>query len=342
MNTRVGSFALLGLIACMACKGSSGDGASTGRTAELATAPATTLSAMPSAPPRSTGAGPDVVDDRSPPPWELGTDDLLGASYQLDVKRAQSVGHTSVVFKLTFADGKVAAFKPTTKRGGHRYRGELATRRLALALGVGRFVPPTTPFHIQKSMLKAAGAGPLVDEELTDQGLVYGALIPWIKDLSFPPLEREPEVSRWKKWISGEVVPSAAELKDAVAMSTLVVLDYMTGNFDRFSGGNIGRSQGQLLFIDNDGTFLDPMPKEAQERNAARLHETRRFSKDFAYRIKHFRKQGVIGLLGRDLGNQALLTPAAAEGLLKRMDEVIAYIDETTTKLGEGVALPWP
>ena len=46
--------------------------------------------------------------------------------------------------------------------------------------------------------------------------------------------------------------------------------------------------------------------------------------------------------MGRDLGSQPIITPAMGEALLKRMDDVIAYTDETIARLGEGVALPWP
>ncbi|MFO0663281.1 MAG: hypothetical protein U0174_04985 [Polyangiaceae bacterium] len=330
--------ALSSMVGPIACKTTSSETPSTARTAESASTSSATSATQAEAPAPSATA----FQREDPPPYELFSDDMLAGNYQTELKRAQSIGHTSIVFKLTFADGKVAAFKPTSKRGGRRYRGEVAARRLGLALGIGRYLPQATPYHLPKAKLKAAGGGPLVDEELTDQGLVYGAILPWIPDLTFPAMEREPELSRWKKWLSGEVTPSPTEVGDAAAMSTMVLFDYMTGNFDRFSGGNVGRSKGQLLFIDNDGAFLDPMPKEPQERNGVRLHETKRFSKDFIARLKRFRKMDVVGLLGRDLGNQPLLTPASGEGLVKRMSEVIAYADETIAKLGEDVALPWP
>ena len=51
-------------------------------------------------------------------------------------KAAKSIGHTSVVFKIELTTGKKAAFKPASRRGPIRYKGEIAARRLAVALGL--------------------------------------------------------------------------------------------------------------------------------------------------------------------------------------------------------------
>ena len=40
----------------------------------------------------------------------------------------------------------------------------------------------------------------------------------------------------------------------------MIVFDYLTANWDRWSGGNVAEdsANGKLLFVDNDGAFYDP------------------------------------------------------------------------------------
>ena len=49
---------------------------------------------------------------------------------------AKSIGHTSVVFKIELSTGVKAAWKPASRRGPVRYKGEVAAYRLARLLAI--------------------------------------------------------------------------------------------------------------------------------------------------------------------------------------------------------------
>ncbi len=193
----------------------------------------------------------------------------------------KSIGHTSVVFKLKLEQDLVVAYKPSSKRGPSRYKGEIAAYRLATALGLPN-VPPAIPRSFPLAGLLAAlggkdtdAGGLLAREALPDEkGEVAGALIPWIPRLGFLALEAEPLLGEWKGWLgaSGEV--PADKRSVAAQVSTMIVFDYITGNWDRWSGGNVGHDpqSGTVLFIDNDGAFYETPPRESArgQRSASR------------------------------------------------------------------------
>ncbi len=260
------------------------------------------------------------------------------AAYEKDsLVSAKSIGHTSVVFKLRFKSGKIAAFKPTSRRGGGRFRGEVGAYRLAQALGIGDRVPPAYVALFPGGSLRAAlgeGAKLYDDEVLPDKtGSVQGALIPWVEKLTFPPFEREPWVRRWKAWLGPGELPKGADAALAGAFSTLVMFDYLTGNFDRFSGGNIGQTEQGILFIDNDGAFLPALHPEAQTRNEERLLATTRFSRSFVAHLRELREfpLGLSAVFGFDREGGPLLAAAVVEGVKARLDKLIAHVARTHT-----------
>ncbi len=286
------------------------------------------ITAPPVAPPAVTAptAGSAEPASAEAAPWE--SDVLVSA---------KPIGHTSVVFKLRFKSGKTAAFKPTSRRGGGRYRGEVAARRLAQALGIADRVPPAHVVLLPGGALRAAlgEAAKLYDDEvLADKaGNVQGALIPWIDKLTFPPFERDPWVARWKGWLGAGDLPKGPDAALAASFSTLVMFDYLTANFDRFSGGNIGQTDQGILFIDNDGAFLPAIHPEAQKKNEERLLATRRFSRSFVSHLRELRDfpLGLAAVFGLDREGAPLLAPQVVEGVRARLDKVLAHVDQART-----------
>ena len=69
----------------------------------------------------------------------------------------------------------------------------------------------------------------------------------------------------------------------AGTVSTLVAFDYVTGNWDRWSGGNVAQdgATGNVLYVDNDGAFYESPPADALAHQLALLQRVRRFSKSF-------------------------------------------------------------
>ncbi len=279
-------------------------------------------------------AGPHEAPDAGAP-RAAATDPFHGKK----VTAGKAIGHTSVVFKLTFADGSRAAFKPASHRGPARFRGEIAAYRLALALGLDN-VPPAFEHDLVAADLRAAldpAAAALFSDEaiVSDAGLVRGALIPWVEGLEFPPLERDPLHAQWSAALKA-TAPLADYPIVAAQMSTLIVFDVLDGNWDRWSGGNIGLAHGTYLYIDNDGAFFPNPPAKAMSRGWERLDEVDRFSKDFVTRLRAFDDADGGVLAASGLGD------AAIKGFRERRTHVLTVIDAKIAKYGEPSVLAFP
>jgi hypothetical protein len=278
--------------------------------------------------------------------------------------RGKSVGHTSVVFKLRLgappggapgatagvgAPGWVeAAYKPRSKRGKTRYRGEIAAYRLGRALGIEN-VPLAMPRAFLVSELAAALGGSetaagklLADEVVADaRGEVRGALIPWIAGLQFLALDAEPLRSEWRTWLARTGSVPEGRRKRAAQISTMIVFDYLTGNWDRWSGGNIGTDEtGEtLLYIDNDGAFFDPPPPEPLARQRALLREDARFSRSFVDALRRLEPEVARAALGEDAPGEPLLSSRILAGLEERRKEVLAMVDADVIRDGQDKVL---
>jgi hypothetical protein len=260
----------------------------------------------------------------------------------------KSIGHTSVVFKLKLAGGAQAAWKPRSKRGANRYRGEIAAYRLGRALGISN-VPPALPRSFPMAELRAAlgdpSSGPgklLADEAIANErGDVSGAIIPWIPDLHFLSLEAEPKRSEWRRWLAanGSVPDDKREL--AKQISTMIVFDFLTANWDRWSGGNIGTDAAgeAVLFIDNDGAFFDPPPPAPLAKQRALVAEDARFSKRFVAALRGLDPDVARSAMGEDGTGEPLLAPKVLAGLEERRKAALSMVDAKIAKDGEDKVL---
>jgi hypothetical protein len=281
----------------------------------------------------------------TPPKDEARPLDLAAYATAAPVSR-KSIGHTSVVLKLKLEGGLEAAYKPSSKRGPTRYKGEIAAYRLATALGLPN-VPPAIPRSFSRSSLLEA-AGPSDTQSLlavealeTDAGDVPGALIPWIPHLTFVALEKDPLLSEWTGWLSGTLDIPEAKRGRAAQISTLVVFDYVTGNWDRWSGGNIGEDAGRdmLLFIDNDGAFYDKPPEAQLAAQKARLEAIARFSRGFVERLRKVDATALAAAIGDERPGVPLLGARALAGVDARRHEALRIIDARVEKTGEARVL---
>ncbi len=279
--------------------------------------------------PESRDGGPDLEAYR--------TRDAIGG---------KSIGHTSVVFKVKLEGGLDAVFKPRSRRGNTRYRGEVAAHRLALALALDN-VPPvmvrTFDAGKLRSALSASGAGALFDQEavIAKDGTVTGALIPWIAKLEFLPLEAEPWLSRWRGWLksNGEIPLDQRQL--AAQISTMVVFDYLTGNWDRWSGGNIGldRARGALLFIDNDGAFYDPAPPHGIMHQVHLLEGIDHFSRRFVSALRSLDGARLAREIGDESPGVPLLSARALTAIEARRKHALELIDLKIARFTEAGTL---
>jgi len=216
----------------------------------------------------------------------------------------------------------LAAFKPDSKRGRGRWKGEVAAFQLARALDIDN-VPRSIEERFSFDELVRAAADDekakalLEGEVITDGGAVTGAYIPWIDDYAVLPLENDKAGRGWLK--KDGALPD--EKKDlARAISTMIVFDYVTGNWDRWSGANIATSKGKLLYVDNDGAFFESPPKDFLARNKRTLEGVDRFSRSFVAKLRGLGDEQIAKTL-------ELLSKKAIDGVLARRKEALAIVD---------------
>ena len=229
--------------------------------------------------------------------------------------KAKSIGHTSFVLKLTFASGRIAGCKPRSRLplGDHRYRGEIAASRLGAALGLSN-VP-----HVEPVSLPAASLRPLLPDFDAkalpdDDGRVRGAIWAWNPNYEIVPLEQPGARAGWEPWLTDARTPIPADKRGlARALSTLVAFDFITGNWDRWSGGNVARDSATdtLLYIDNDGAFYNPPPPDSLATQLAFLKRVVRFSRSFIEALRAARRgEAPRHLRRRDPGRSPAVRPA--------------------------------
>lgn len=245
------------------------------------------------------------------------------------IARVKSIGHTSVVLKLDMREGTKYAFKPRSKKGSSRYNGEIAAFRLGNLLRIDN-VPKAYPSSFNRGELTAAAdekAAKLIADEVSPGDVVHGALIPWIADYAVLPLENDKE---WRGWLKKDgAIPD--DKKDvAAAISTMIVFDYVTGNWDRWSGANVATSggregrPGKVLFVDNDAAFFETPPKDALARNKRYLESVDRFSKTFIERLRAVTDEEIaraIDVLSEE-------HQKAIDGVLARRKEALAIVEK--------------
>jgi hypothetical protein len=265
---------------------------------------------------------------------------------------AKSIGHTSYVLKVTLADGTRGAFKPRSKRplGDRRYRGEIAAYRLAQALGLDN-VPRAAPREFALASLRAAcrstpgGVGTFDREALVDpNGTIRGAFIEWIDDYRVLPLEESAWRARWEGWLIGPSARMTVEERPlASAISTMLAFDYMTANWDRFSGGNVAQhgKTGPILFVDNDGAFFEVPPPDAIARQLALVRRVLRFSRRFVSAVRVLDETRLREIFGEESPGEPLLPRNVVAAVDTRRRQLIEAIDARVRGAGEQATFPF-
>ena len=262
---------------------------------------------------------------------------------------AKSIGHTSYVLKIRLENGFVAAYKPRSKLplGDRRYKGEIAAYRLGRMLGLDN-VPIAMPRAFTASLLRHAfaaqeGAEDFDRRALVDgNGMVRGAIMPWIERYEPIPIEEGDARLRWERWLTDGSSPVGDDDRAmARALSTMLAFDYLTGNWDRWSGGNVARdgSTGRLLYVDNDGAFYEAPPQQSLSRQLAFLRRVVRFSRSFVAALRAVDEPTIREALGRDLDGEPLLSDRVVADVDARRRGVVSVIDAQIARAGEAATL---
>ncbi|MEZ4404883.1 MAG: hypothetical protein R3A52_00115 [Polyangiales bacterium] len=254
-------------------------------------------------------------------------------------------GGSTVSFRVWFAGGERALFKPQQRADVANYRAELSAYRLSRLLGLDR-VPPACGRLLPRATLQRA-ADLSGDAEFSQRVLtellgrgddVPGAMIDWVPG----SLEPVPRADRYRELLDGSQPLAPEDATLAADLSALVLFDFITDNVDRWSGGNVlrqraaaGAPPNPVLFMDNGASFSalhDGMGARPNDQ-AARLASVRRFSPRLVRRLRDLTEASLREAVGADpLG--ATLSDAQVRAVLARRDRVIAHVEAVTADAG--------
>ena len=259
-------------------------------------------------------------------------------------------GGSSISFRVDFADGSRAAWKPTQTNLQSIPRKEIAAYRLNRLLGMNA-VPPAAARAVSRDELfthlhpDSLSALPRIQAETVfgPNGMTIGTAsywIPAIKDSGFDTPAGRQQMAAWLT--IGERIP-VEHREMAAQLSDLVVFDFLTANPDRYSGGNMKMSTdgSQLYFMDNTMSFFVGL--EGTQRNQANLLRTQRFSRTLYDALDKISAPTLERILTEDAGNPyEILTPAEIKAVVARRDMVRTHIDAMIAEHGSKAVFAFP
>ncbi len=129
-------------------------------------------------------------------------------------------------------------------------------------------------------------------------------------------------------------------------LSTLLAFDYLIGNWDRWSGGNVTLDpSGERLFVrDHNVAFPVPLDGALYERVRDALTRASRFSRGFVARVMALDEASLRRALAEDPADweRPLLSDAQIEGVMKRRRAFLSYVAALIAVHGADRVLPWP
>jgi hypothetical protein len=259
-------------------------------------------------------------------------------------------GGSSLSFRVDFADGSRAAFKPAQTNLQTIPRKEVAAYRINRMLGLNA-VPPAAPRSVSREDIfdklhpDSLPALPRIRAEtiFNPLGKTPGVFSYWIPEIKESGLDTPEGIKESTQWLSqGNPIPPEKRAM-AAQVSDLIVFDFVTENPDRYSGGNMKMSPdgSSLYFMDNTmAFFLDP---QGHEKNRAALQRTQRFSKHLYQALDRITVSALEELLSEDVdANQAILTPSEIRAVVARREVAQRYIDTLASAYGPRNVLVFP
>ena len=255
-------------------------------------------------------------------------------------------GGSSISFRLDFADGSRAAFKPEQINPQSVPRKEVAAYRINRWLGFNA-VPPATmrTFHrddlVGKLPPEAAFLATRINAETTfdAEGFTRGEVSYWIPVILDSHLDTLDNVLSWWRWmtVGEEIPPERVNLMEQ--LSSLLIFDLLTNNSDRFSGGNLMTSKdGKVLFW-MDNTFGFQVEPEGHLRCRTYLFRCQKFSRKLVAALRRFDLAALKQALAPEPG---LLSDAEMASVIARKDVALRYVDGLVAQFGSDKVLVFP
>jgi hypothetical protein len=150
------------------------------------------------------------------------------------------------------------------------------------------------------------------------------------------------------RWLAQDGDPPSRDKSKSVAqdVSSMLAFDYLIGNWDRMSGGNIQSDHdGKRVFVrDHNLAFYEPLPRPQHERVLGHLRKVERFSKSFVLALKALDKPALMRALTEpdDPPGFQALSQRQVTAVLDRRLALLSYIAAMLDRYGERAVLSFP
>ncbi|MBL8602999.1 MAG: hypothetical protein JNK72_13830 [Myxococcales bacterium] len=269
----------------------------------------------------------------------IAEDQLLRAIREGRIVSRRNVGSTSVNLRLDLEGDIDAAWKPRSSTHGEKYRAEIAAFRLNRILGLER-VPPVISRSIGRRQLGLPNDTVVLFER---DNTARGAALYWVPVLRDSGIDRPADIERWSRALRQGGRIEEAQHQKMEEVSTLLVFDMLTGNWDRWSGSNVpAGADGHLIYRDNNGGFDEPFVDASMRQSLAWLRRAQKFRRGVIERARAMTAASVEAEMANDPdAAHRPLSEAQVRSLLRRRDELLRYVDGLVTRHGAERVYAW-